>query len=115
MYTQTNTFRYFLGAGGTGKVFRVYPKKGGRRNAVRAVKIVVGHDNIDSLVHESEIMRALKGKGVAVEFVGMHVVRKLGVDVGAGLIMEPVGNHISKGASNSGYLADALRVLSNNP
>jgi tRNA A-37 threonylcarbamoyl transferase component Bud32 len=97
----------FLGAGGTGKVFRVEDGK-----VTRAAKIVVGDAKVKLLRQEKEILNGLGGMGVAVKFHGFYEVKKDDVVVGAGLTMEPVGSPISKLKNLAKVFPDALRVLS---
>jgi hypothetical protein len=93
-HTASHDHLSLLGAGKTGKVFRVFPV--GDLRSMRAVKIVIGQKNIANLEYEAEVMKGLAGQGVAVTFVDFHIVSKNGID-GAGLIMEPVGTGTMNG------------------
>ena len=103
----TKEWQAFLGAGGTGKVFRVEDG-----NETRAAKIVVGDAKVKLLRQEKEILQGLDGMDVAVKLHRFYEVKKDDVIVGAGFTMEPVGSPISKLQNLAQVFPDALRVLS---
>lgn len=96
----------FLGAGGTGKVFRVQ-----HGMQTRAVKIVVGHEKVKLLRYEVACLKHVEILKVAVRVLDYLEVEKDDVVIGAGFLMEPVATPISKVRKPAEYFYHALRAL----